>query len=105
MIKLENLTVRIAGRTLIENLTLTLSEGHHYGLVGRNGTGKSTFFKVLLQTLHQDEGRLEIPSRIRLGHVAQEAPSGDTTPLEAVMAADVERLHLMARLEDEAETH
>lgn len=105
MIKLENLTVRIAGRTLIENLTLTLNEGHRYGIVGRNGTGKSTFFKVLLQTLHQDEGRLEIPSRIRLGHIAQEAPSGNTTPLEAVMAADVERLQLMARLEDEAEVH
>ena len=105
MIKLKNLTVRIAGRTLIENLTLTLNEGHHYGLVGRNGTGKSTFFKVLLQTLHQDEGQLEIPSRIRIGHVAQEAPAGDTTPLEAVMAADVERLQLLARLEDEAEVH
>jgi ATP-binding cassette subfamily F protein 3 len=100
MIKLENLTVRIAGRTLIENLTLTLNEGHHYGLVGRNGTGKSTFFKVLLKILHPDEGRLEIPARVRLGHVAQEAPAGATTPLEAVMAADQERLHLLARLED-----
>lgn len=103
MIKLENLTVRMAGRILIENLTLTLNEGHRYGIVGRNGTGKSTFFKILLQTLHQDEGRLEIPARIRLGHVAQEAPAGLTTPLEAVMAADQERLQLLARLEDEAE--
>lgn len=105
MIKLKNLTVRIAGRTLIDNLTLTLNEGHHYGLVGRNGTGKSTFFKVLLQTLHQDGGQLDIPSRIRLGHVAQEAPAGNTTPLEAVMAADQERLQLLARLEDEGEIH
>ncbi len=103
MIKLENITVRIAGRTLIENLTLTLNEGHRYGLVGRNGTGKSTFFKILLKTLHPDAGRLEIPARVRLGHVAQEAPSGLTTPLEAVMAADQERLELMARLEDGSE--
>jgi len=103
MIKLENITVRIAGRTLIENLTLTLNEGHRYGLVGRNGTGKSTFFKVLLKTFHPDAGQLEIPSRVRLGHVAQEAPSGSTTPLEAVMAADQERLELMARLEDGSE--
>ncbi|MBS0271773.1 MAG: ABC-F family ATP-binding cassette domain-containing protein [Proteobacteria bacterium] len=100
MIKLENITVRIAGRTLIENLSLTLNEGHRYGLVGRNGTGKSTFFKVLLKTLHADAGQLEIPARIRIGHVAQEAPSGPTTPLEAVMAADQERLELMKRLED-----
>lgn len=103
MIKLENITVRIAGRTLIEDLSLTLNEGHRYGLIGRNGTGKSTFFKVLLKALHPDAGRLEIPARIRIGHVAQEAPSGPTTPLEAVMAADQERLELMARLEDGSE--
>ena len=103
MIKLENITVRIAGRTLIENLTLSLNEGHRYGLVGRNGTGKSTFFKVLLKTLHADAGRLEIPARVTIGHVAQEAPSGPTTPLDAVMAADQERLELMTRLEDGSE--
>jgi len=103
MIKLENITVRIAGRTLIENLSLTLNEGHRYGLVGRNGTGKSTLFKILLKTLHADEGNLEIPARARLGHVAQEAPAGPTTPLDAVMAADKERLDLMERLDSGSE--
>lgn len=103
MIKLQNLTVRMAGRILIEKLTLTLNEGNRYGLVGRNGTGKSTFFKVLLRTLQPDEGTLEIPARVRIGHVAQETPSGPLTPLEVVMAADTERLHLLARLEDPAE--
>lgn len=100
MIKLENLTIRIAGRTLIENLSLSLNENHHYGLVGRNGTGKSTLFKVLLKTIHPDEGQVDIPSRIRIGHVAQETPAGTLTPLDVVMAADQERLDLMARLEE-----
>ncbi|MBL8676054.1 MAG: ABC-F family ATP-binding cassette domain-containing protein, partial [Alphaproteobacteria bacterium] len=99
MIKLENLTVRMAGRTLIENLSLTLNEGHRYGLIGRNGTGKSTFFKILLKMLHPDSGHLVIPARVRLGHIAQEAPSGSATPLEVVMAADQERLELMRKLE------
>jgi len=100
MIKLQNLSVRIAGRTLIENATLSLNEGHHYGLVGRNGTGKSTFFKILLKTLSPDEGNIDIPARVRMGHVAQEMPSGSLTPLEVVMAADKERLQLMAQLEE-----
>src|SRR3990167_6937161 len=103
MIKLENITVRIAGRTLIEDLSLTLNEGHRYGLVGRNGTGKSTFFKILLKIIHPDVGRLEIPTRIQIGHIAQEATSGPTTPLDAVMAADSERLSLMAQLEEGSE--
>lgn len=103
MIKLENITVRIAGRTLIEDLSLTLNEGHRYGLVGRNGTGKSTFFKILLKELSPDAGNLEIPARVKIGHVAQEAPSGSTTPLEAVMAADQERLDLMTQLEEGTE--
>ena len=84
MIKLENITVRMAGRTLIDGLSLTLNEGHRYGLIGRNGTGKSTFFKILLKTLSPDSGHLEIPARVRLGHIAQEAPSGSATPLEVV---------------------
>lgn len=100
MIKLENITVRMAGRTLIDSLSLTLNEGHRYGLIGRNGTGKSTFFKILLRMLHPDAGHLEIPARIRLGHIAQEVPSGSTTPLEVVMAADQERLELMRQLEE-----
>ncbi|MDI9638330.1 ABC-F family ATP-binding cassette domain-containing protein [Geitlerinema splendidum] len=100
MIKLENITVRMAGRTLIDSLSLTLNEGHRYGLIGRNGTGKSTFFKILLKMLHPDTGHLEIPARIRLGHIAQEAPSGSATPLEVVMAADQERLELMRQLEE-----
>lgn len=103
MIKLQNLTVRIAGRTLIENLTLSLNEGHRYGLVGRNGIEKSTFFKILLQTLSPDEGRVEVSARVRMGHVAQEIPKGSLTPLETVMAADQRRLELMARLEEGAE--
>jgi ATP-binding cassette subfamily F protein 3 len=103
MMKLENLTVRMAGRTLLDNLTLSLNEGHHYGLIGRNGVGKSTLFKVLLGTLSADGGKVTIPSRARIGHVAQELPEGPLTPLETVIAGDKERLELLAKLESGAE--
>ena len=103
MMKLENLTVRMAGRTLLDNLTLSLNENHHYGLIGRNGVGKSTLFKVLLGTLHPDGGKVTIPSRARIGHVAQELPEGPLTPLETVIAGDKERLELLEKLESGAD--
>lgn len=99
MIKIQNLTVRMASRTLLEGVNVSLNEGHHYGLVGRNGVGKSTLFKVLLDELTPDGGTIEMPTRVRIGHIAQEAPSGDQTPLNTVMAGDRERLDLLAQLE------
>ena len=95
MIGLTDLTIRIAGRPLLENVTLQLPENQRYGLVGRNGTGKSTLIKLLLGQIEPDQGRLEMPSRLIVGAVAQEAPGGPMTPLQAVLAADAERAALM----------
>ncbi|MFW5834480.1 MAG: ABC-F family ATP-binding cassette domain-containing protein [Pseudomonadota bacterium] len=95
MITLDGVTVRIAGRPLLEDVNLQLSPNQRYGLVGRNGTGKSTLLKLLLGDLEPDQGRLELPNRLIKGAVAQEAPGGPTTPLQAVLAADTERAALI----------
>ncbi|TVQ35860.1 MAG: ABC transporter ATP-binding protein [Geminicoccaceae bacterium] len=95
MITLDGVTLRIAGRALLENVTLQLPENQRYGLVGRNGTGKSTLLKLLLRQLEADQGSFEMPSRLIVGAVAQEAPGGAMTPLQAVLAADRERAALM----------
>ncbi len=99
MLTIQDLTFRIGGHALLENATVQVPAGRRVGLVGRNGAGKSTLLGLILNELHPDGGSLETPRRWKIGCVAQEAPGGDTTPLEAVLEADVERHALMKETE------
>ena len=58
MLQIKDLTYRIAGRTLLEDASVHIPMGHKVGLVGRNGTGKSTLFKLITQEIHADSGEL-----------------------------------------------
>src|SRR6188768_4533110 len=100
MITINNITVRLGGRTILDRAAAAIPPGGRVGLIGRNGAGKSTLMKVLVNALEPDTGSVEMPRRTRLGYIAQEAPSGTQTPFEAVLAADVERTALL----EEAET-
>ncbi len=95
MLTLADITLRIAGRPLIEGADLQIADGQKVGFVGRNGTGKSSLFKLILGELQADQGEVQLPSKARVGSVAQDAPGGATTPLEAVLAADRERQALL----------
>ena len=99
MLRINNITVRLGGRTILDRASAAVPPGGRVGLIGRNGAGKSTLMKVLVGELDPDEGSIDMPRRTRLGYIAQEAPSGTATPFEAVLSADVER----ARLIDESE--
>ena len=100
MIDLKNITYRIAGRTLIEKSSLSIPNGHHVGLVGQNGTGKSTLFKLINKEIELDSGDIIMSSSAVLGIVKQDLQSDDTTLLDVVLNADTERTKLL----DEAET-
>jgi ATP-binding cassette subfamily F protein 3 len=100
MLTISSLTYRVAGRTLLENASAQVPDGHRVGLVGRNGTGKSTLLSLILGELQPDGGSIDRNRGSRIGIVAQEAPGGTATPLEIVLAADTERAALL----DEAET-
>ncbi len=95
MLTLANITLRIAGRVLIEGADLQIAAGQKVGFVGRNGTGKSSLFKLILGELQADQGDVQLPAKARIGSVAQDAPGGATTPLAAVLAADLERQALL----------
>ncbi len=99
MLNIANMTYRIGGRVLLEDASASLPTGHKVGLVGRNGTGKSTLLKLILNELVPESGEASIPRNARIGTVAQEAPGGQETLLEVVMAGDVERTQLLAEAE------
>ncbi len=95
MLNLNGITVRLGGRTILDRATATLPPRSRVGLIGRNGAGKTTLMKVIAQLSEADGGTVEMPKATRIGYIAQEAPSGTTTPFEAVLSADVERAALL----------
>ncbi|PZQ18068.1 MAG: glycosyl transferase family 1 [Ancylobacter novellus] len=99
MIHVNDLTARIAGRTLIDGATVAVPEGARVGIVGRNGTGKTTLFKLIAGDMQPDDGSISFPKSARLGRVAQEAPSGPEALIDVVLAADKERAALLAEQE------
>jgi ATP-binding cassette subfamily F protein 3 len=99
MLNINGITVRLGGRTILDRASATLPPRSRVGLIGRNGAGKSTLMKVMIGSLEADEGEIEMPRKTRIGYIAQEAPSGLTTPIEAVLAGDKERAALLAESE------
>ena len=72
MLDLKNITYRIAGRTLLDQATLSLPKGSRVGLVGPNGTGKSTLFKLITGELELDGGEIGMMSNTKMGIVRQD---------------------------------
>ncbi len=95
MLNLNGITVRLGGRTILDRATAALPPKSRVGLIGRNGAGKSTLMKVMIGQLEPDDGSVEMPRKTRIGYIAQEAPAGDATPFETVLAADTERATLL----------
>jgi ATP-binding cassette, subfamily F, member 3 len=99
MLSINNVTVRLGGRTILDRATAALPTRARVGLIGRNGAGKSTLMKVVTGDIEADDGSVDMPKGARIGYVAQEAPAGSTTPFETVLAADTERAALLAEEE------
>src|ERR1700744_859615 len=99
MISLTDISVRIAGRLLIENSSVQIVPGARVGFVGRNGVGKSTLFHAIRGNLATETGRITLPPRWRIGSLAQEAPDGPESLIEVVLKADLERAALLHEAE------
>jgi ATP-binding cassette, subfamily F, member 3 len=105
MLQVQGLTYRIGGRVLLEDASVTIPSGHRAGLVGRNGIGKSTLFKIVLGELSAESGTTSMARNARVGTVAQEAPGGTESLLDIVLAGDVERDELLIEAETASDPH
>ena len=99
MLHINDLTYRIEGRPLFTKATLAINAGQKVGLVGRNGTGKSTLFRLIKGEIAPDDGSISMRNNMRLGCVDQEVPGGPTSLIDTVLAADEERTALITESE------
>ncbi len=102
MLRISEINYSVEGRPLFEEASAVIPNGHKVGLVGRNGAGKTTLFRIIRKELGLDAGDITLPSRSKIGGVAQEVPSSETSLIDTVLAADEERASLM--LESETAT-
>ena len=105
MIHLNDLTYRLGPRVLFDKATVALPASGRIGFVGRNGTGKTTLFRMIAGELSPEDGSINIPARTRLGRVEQEAPGGPGKLIDFVLAADKERAALLAEAETATDPH
>ncbi|WP_201120801.1 ABC-F family ATP-binding cassette domain-containing protein [Sulfitobacter sp. EhC04] len=99
MLRISEINYSVEGRPLFEEASAVIPEGHKVGLVGRNGAGKTTLFRIIRGELGLDAGAISLPSRAKIGGVAQEVPSSDVSLIDTVLAADTERAALMQEAE------
>ena len=105
MLNLTGITVRLGGRTIIDEASAALPPRGRIGLIGRNGAGKSTLVRVIASQLEPDSGEVAMPRGARIGYLEQDAPAGMASPFETVLAADTERAALMHESETCHEPH
>ncbi|MFZ5662188.1 MAG: ABC-F family ATP-binding cassette domain-containing protein [Pseudomonadota bacterium] len=101
MIAFRNFALRRGERLLLSNVDLALHAGWRVGVVGRNGTGKSSLFAAIEGGLEADAGDLDLPGKARIASVAQETPALDAPALDFVLAGDA-AVHAALTAEREA---
>ncbi|MGE0284769.1 MAG: ABC-F family ATP-binding cassette domain-containing protein [Bradyrhizobium sp.] len=105
MLSLTDISVRIAGRLLIDHSSVQITPGARVGFVGRNGVGKSTLFAAIRGDVPTESGTIALPPRWRIGSLAQEAPDGPESLIEVVLKADVERAALLHEADTAHDPH
>ena len=97
MLEIRNLDYRVEARPLFEAASARIAAGWKVGLIGRNGTGKSTLLRLIREEIAAPgkDSPIRLQAGARLGWVAQEVAPTDQTILEVVLEADTERHALM----------
>ena len=99
MLQIDDLVFDAWGRRFFDHATVTLPANAKVGLVGRNGVGKSTLFRLILGEFMADSGDIGLPKGARVASVDQEHPATAVSLLDTILAADDQRDALYAELE------
>jgi ATP-binding cassette subfamily F protein 3 len=99
VLNLRQVSLRRGSKLLFEKVTFQAHAGQRLGLVGANGSGKSSLFALLLGNLEADDGSFEVNSANRFAHVSQESPSGARSALDYVLDGDAELREIQAGIE------
>lgn len=101
MISFRNFALRRGERLLLSNVDVALHAGWRVGVIGRNGTGKSSLFAAIQGEVEADQGDIDVPARVRIASVAQETPALDDAALDYVLSGDAV-VHAVLKAEREA---
>jgi ATP-binding cassette subfamily F protein 3 len=105
MIQLQQVSLQRGHNILLELADLTLHSGWKVGLVGANGAGKSSLFKLFLGELHCDSGNLDLPGGLRISHMAQEVPTSERSAIDYVLDGDIELRKIQQQLQTAEQEH
>jgi ATP-binding cassette subfamily F protein 3 len=105
MLVINGMSLRVAGRLLLDGASVRVAAGSRVGLIGRNGVGKTSLFRAIAGEIAPDRGEIVLSPRARIGRLVQEAPEGSASLLDFVLGADTERAHLLAAAETACTAH
>jgi ATP-binding cassette subfamily F protein 3 len=105
VIRFSNVSLRRGAKPLLEAADASIQPGERIGLIGANGSGKSSLFALLRGELHSDKGEVDFPSQWRLSHVAQETPALERAAVDYAIDGDTVLRNLQAQLASAEEKH
>ncbi len=105
MFTLDSISLRLGGHVILDRASVSVPPKARLGLVGRNGAGKSSLLKLIAGLYEPDEGKIEAPTGMRMGCLAQEAPGGSATPFDTVLAVAEELAALLSEAEHATDAH
>ena len=99
MLSFNNLELVLGGKTLFDDVSLTIHHQQKVGLVGANGTGKTSLFKVIKNEIEVDQSSVHFPSDLRISYLAQEVPGSDEISLDYVLSGDYKLIEIQKEIE------
>ena len=99
MLSFNNLELVLGGKTLFDDVSLTIHHQQKVGLVGANGTGKTSLFKVIKNEIEVDQSSVNFPSDLRISYLAQEVPGSDEISLDYVLSGDHKLIEIQKEIE------